>query len=225
MSPQISIIIPTLNEEEHLPSLLDSLEHIPEIEIIVSDGGSSDHSLEICSHYPVKLITGSRGRGVQLNRGAKLAVAPVLLFLHADCRLEPQVAEQVLQEIEAGCHWGCATMDFDERSLFFRGVALFSNLRSRYLKSCYGDQAMWCRKSDFIHNGQFPDIPLMEDLAFSHRMRARYRPRIVPGKVITSTRRFQTGGRFKTLIKMQVFKALYFLGVSPERLALLYGPK
>ena len=222
MPTKISVIVPILNEEECLPELLESLQRLSGIEIIISDGGSSDRSLEICSRYPVKMATGSAGRGMQLNRGAQLATAPVLLFLHADCQLEPIVVEQILESIKEGYHWGCATMDFDERSPFYRGLAFFSNLRARYWKSCYGDQGIWCRKDVFLNIGGFPDIPLMEDLAFSHHLRSKYCSRVVAGKVITSTRRFKAGGPLITLIKMQVLKILYFWGASPERLAAYY---
>ncbi|MFA7148840.1 MAG: TIGR04283 family arsenosugar biosynthesis glycosyltransferase [Syntrophomonadaceae bacterium] len=218
MPTKISVIVPILNEEECLPELLECLQLISSIEIIISDGGSSDRSPEICSRYPVKMVTGSAGRGMQLNRGAQLATAPVLLFLHADCQFEPIVVEQVLKAIKEGYHWGCATMDFDERLPFYRGLAFLSNLRARYWKSCYGDQAIWCRKDVFLNIGGFPDIPLMEDLAFSHHLRSKYCFRVVAGRVITSTRRFKDGGPLITLIKMQVLKVLYFLGVSPERL-------
>lgn len=222
MPTKISVIVPILNEEECLPELLGSLQSLPGIEIIISDGGSSDRSLEICGRYPVKIISGSAGRGMQLNRAAQLAAAPVLLFLHADCQLEPIVVEQVLEAIKEGYHWGCATMDFDKRSPFYRGLAFFSNLRARYWKSCYGDQAIWCRKDVFLNIGGFPDIPLMEDLAFSHHLRSEYCSRVVAGRVITSTRRFKAGGPWVTLIQMQFLKVLYFLGASPERLADYY---
>ena len=218
MPTKISVIVPILNEEKCLSELLESLQLISNIEIIISDGGSSDRSPEICSRYPVKMVTGSAGRGMQLNRGAQLATAPVLLFLHADCQFEPIVVEQVLEAIKEGYHWGCATMDFDERLPFYRGLAFFSNLRARYWKSCYGDQAIWCRKDVFLNIGGFPDIPLMEDQAFSHHLRSKHRFRVVSGRVITNTRRFKDGGPLITLIKMQVLKVLYFLGVSPERL-------
>jgi rSAM/selenodomain-associated transferase 2 len=218
MPTKISVIVPIFNEEECLPELLGSLQSLSGIEIIISDGGSSDRSLEICRRYPVKMVTGGAGRGMQLNRGAQLATAPVLLFLHADCQLEPIVVEQVLEAIKKGYQWGCATIDFDERTPFYRGLAFFSNLRARYWKSCYGDQAIWCRKNIFLNNDGFPDIPLMEDLAFSHDLRSKYRFRVVSGKVTTSTRRFKARGPLATLIKMQFLKVLYFLGVSPERL-------
>ena len=222
MLTKISVIVPVLNEEECLPELLNSLQRFSGIEIIISDGGSSDHSLEICSRHPVKTVTGSAGRGMQLNRGAQLATAPILLFLHADSQLEPIVVEQVLEAIKEGYHWGCATMDFDERTPFYRVLAFFSNLRARCWKSCYGDQAIWCRKDVFFNNGGFPDIPLMEDLALSHHLRSKYRCRVVSGRVTSSVRRFIAGGLWATLIKMQVLKMLYFLGTSPERLADYY---
>ncbi len=222
MLTKISVIVPVLNEEECLPELLNSLQRFSGIEIIISDGGSSDRSLEICSRYPVKTVTGSLGRGMQLNRGAQLATAPIFLFLHADCQLEPIVVEQVLEAIKEGYHWGCATMDFDERTPFYRVLAFFSNLRARCWKSCYGDQAIWCRKDVFFNNGGFPDIPLMEDLALSHHLRSKYPSQVVSGRVTSSARRFRAGGLWATLIKMQVLKMLYLLGANPERLADYY---
>ncbi len=220
--PRLSIIIPTLNEAQIIQALLENLLLLPGVEIVVSDGGSTDGTVKICAGLRITLIDGPAGRGRQLNRGAEAAQGKILLFLHADSQLEPQVVEQIIAAVDNGHLWGCAQLAFDDPSVFFRRLAYFSNLRSRWLSVCYGDQAIFCQKDFFIKKGRFPEIIFLEDMAFSHLLRRQQKAWVVPGKVISSARRFQAGGPHKTLFKMQLIKILYLLGVSPQRLYAIY---
>ena len=221
-NPRVSIIIPTLNEALIIGSLLTELESLAQVEIIISDGGSTDDTLGICSRYPVKVCTGCAGRGAQLNRGAQAAVADILLFLHADCHIPAALIQQIINAVAEGAMWGCAQIAFDDWGCFFNWLAWVSNLRARWLSSCYGDQAIFCQREFFNNNGRFPEIIFLEDLAFSHLARRQQQALVVPVKVISSSRRFRAGGPWRTVVKMQIIKLLYFLGVSPERLYLMY---
>ena len=219
---KISVLIPTYNEEKNIGRLLETLVHQPETEIMICDGGSRDRTEEICAAYPVKFIRSPKGRGRQLNAGAKLATGEILFFLHADSQVDPNVFDQIRQAVMDGHWWGCCTLHFDDRSLFFRAVAFGSRLRARVFSLCFGDQGIFCHRRFFWEEGGFPAIPLMEDLALSHKLRRKMRARVLPAPIITSARRFKEGGCLRTLLLMQKLKLLYYLGVSPERLADMY---
>lgn len=157
-----------------------------------------------------------------MNRGAHLATGAVIIFLHADSQVEPAVWKQIREAHTLNYKWGCLTLTFDNRKKFYQFLAYFSNLRARLLSSCYGDQGIWCERDLFWEQGGFPDYPLMEDLAFSHRVRRWQRARVLPGKIISSARRFEAGGPWRVWLSMQKLKLLYGLGVSPNRLASRY---
>jgi rSAM/selenodomain-associated transferase 2 len=198
--------------------LLEKISPIEDLEIVISDGGSSDNTIEICKKYPVLVVQGKRGRGYQLNAGALASSGEILLFLHADTGLDINIFEDIKQAVSSGHYWGCCTLKFDCDALFFRMVAYFSILRSKYFSSCYGDQGIYCRRDIFMQKGPFPSIPLMEDLEFSRCMKKLKKAYVVSGKVLTSARRFEKGGPVKTICRMQLFKLLYMMGVSPETL-------
>ncbi|MDD3364984.1 MAG: glycosyltransferase [Syntrophomonas sp.] len=166
--PLVSIIIPTLNEARKIEGLLQELQFLFGIEIIISDGGSTDDTLKICANYPVKVYTGTAGRGIQLNIGAQAARADILLFLHADCHISTEIIQQLSDAVGQGRMWGCAQINFDDPAFFFKCLAFISNWRARVLSSCYGDQAIFCQKDFFYRNGKFPEMVFLEDLAFSH---------------------------------------------------------
>lgn len=223
--PRISVIVPALNEAERIGACLECLQRIPVTEIIVSDGGSDDGTPDICRSFTgVTVVRSPRGRGRQLNAGAARASGEVLLFLHADTLLEPRVVDDLGAVLAAGRHWGCCTLAFDEEDPLLPAVAAASNWRARHFSECYGDQGIYCTADWFQAVGGFPEFPLMEDLEFSHRLRRRERAWVLPGRVITSARRFRAGGTLRTLLKMQGLKALYALGVSPTHLARWYHP-
>jgi len=221
-NPAVSIIIPTLNEADKIGALLEELQAFSQVEIIVSDGGSTDRTLEICSAYPVIVYTGSAGRGKQLNRGVQAARSDILLFLHADTYMPTELIPQIIEAVKLGKMWGCARLAFDDSAAFFKWLALVSDLRARFLSSCYGDQAIFCQRDFFYKYGMFPETNFLEDIAFSHKARQGQKAFVLAGKVVTSSRRFRYGSRWRTLGKIQFIKLLYFLGFSPERLHTMY---
>ena len=221
----ISVIIPTYNEEKNICGLLDCLTGIPGLEVIVSDGGSNDKTRLLCSQYPVKVIEAPLGRGSQLNAGAQGSSGEIFFFLHADSRVKPGVFDDIRETVNSGQKWGCCTIQFDESSLFFAFLTMASRLRSRLFSSCYGDQGIYCERDLFFAAGGYPPIAIMEDIGLSRRLRYYSPAHVVSGKVITSSRRFKNSGPLRTLIKIQVIKLLYAIGVSPERLSRIYRPK
>ncbi len=221
--PAVSVIIPALNEADHIGILLEELQAYAEIEIIVCDGGSTDRTRQICSAYPVQICSGAAGRGKQMNMGVQAAASDILLFLHADTRITAGLIPQVINAVRQGNMWGCARLSFDDPAYFFRWLAFMSNWRARYLSSCYGDQAIFCQKEFFYETAMFPETKFLEDIAFSHKARKRQKALVLSAQVVTSSRRFRQGGRWRMLFKMQFIKLLYFMGVSPERLSKMYG--
>lgn len=221
----ISIIIPTLNEEKCIASLLEQLITMPHQEIIVCDGGSTDDTLKICSEYPVKVVQTQRGRGRQLNYGASVARGEILFFLHADSQVERQTLDDIVRAVQNNRCWGCCTLSFDKKNCFYHMVAVMSNLRSRLTSSCYGDQGIFCRRDIFQAYGGFPDWTIMEDVEFSRKMRRLSRAFVVPGRIVTSCRRFEDNGPWRTILKMQLAKLGFMFGIHPERIANWYQAK
>ena len=218
----ISVIIPTYNEEQIIGQLLTSLISVPSLEIIVSDGGSQDATRSICEGFAIQFISGLLGRGTQQNAGARRATGDILCFLHADSKLENRVFEEIQQTVEQGREWGCCTLSFDAKGLFFKYLAWISNLRAKYFSVCFGDQGIFCTAELFLAVGGFRQYPLMEDLDLSKRLRKVSRANVIHGKIVTSARRFTQGGSWRTLIKMQVLQLLFHLGVNPDKLASIY---
>lgn len=218
----ISVIIPTYNEVNSIDKLLTHLMRVPNIEIIVSDGGSKDGTDMLCEKYPIIFINSPLGRGNQLNAGVKKAKGDIFLFLHADSDFDDTVLDDIRGAIKTGSRWGCCTIEFQDSSVPYIILAFFSNLRANIFSSCYGDQGIYCESHIFHEIGGFQAIPILEDLEFSKRVKKLSKAKVIKSKIFTSPRRFQQGGFMKTLIKMQIIKLFYYWGISPEKLKKIY---
>jgi rSAM/selenodomain-associated transferase 2 len=225
--PFVSVIVPTLDEEAAIGACLDSAED-PSAEIIVSDGGSTDSTIEIVrSRAAVRLVTGPSGRGLQLNLGARVALAPRLLFLHADCRLPTgwlSTLRDAVDEVETSlvCFRLCTESDAPGGYGTWRTRWLrLLDLRSRTHALPYGDQGFAMRRDVFDRIGGFPDIPLMEDVVCAKRCRAVGRIQRLPLEIRTSARRFERHPVRARLVTA-LFPLLFAIGVSPGRLATWY---
>jgi len=219
----ISIIIPTLNEENDLESLLSSLQAYPGIEIIVTDGGSSDRTLDIARRYPARVVSGPAGRACQLNRGAGQASGDILLFLHCDTTLPeefPVHVRNVLAQPETVA--GAFRLRLNATGWAYRLIEMGANIRTRLLRLPYGDQALFIRKNNFIRAGGFPEQPLLEDLEMIRRVKRIGRIRISSEYAITSARRWRQLGTIRTTLVNQVILVGYLCGIKAEKLARLY---
>lgn len=223
---QLSIIIPVLNEAGVLPSLLDSLDSLRSrgAEVIVVDGGSEDGSQQLASRDGVQLVRSERGRARQMNAGASAARGNVLLFLHADTRL-PANAKQAIEAVfrRGGEYaWGHFDVRIEGRSFMLRVVASLMNGRSRLTGIATGDQAIFASRLAFETAGGFPDQPLMEDIELSRRLLTLSRPICLKERAVTSGRRWEAYGVWRTIWLMWRLRWSYWRGVPASDLVRSY---
>lgn len=223
--PELSIIIPVLNEASEIAQLLQRLQHFRAqgSEIIVVDGGSADATLQLAAPLADRVCAAPTGRGSQMNAGAAVARGGILLFLHADTRLPEAALASIRQAMERGAAWGRFDVHIEGKAAGLALVAAMMNWRSRLTGIATGDQAVFVSRNAFVQLGGFPDIPLMEDIVFSKKMRAMGRPACLDEKVTTSGRRWEKHGVWRTIVLMWTLRLRFFLGSSPRQLAREYG--
>ena len=225
MDERVSIVVPVLNEAEGITATLQALQPLRRdgAELIVVDGGSTDATLARCAGLADQLLSSARGRSRQMNIGAQAATGTVLLFLHADTRLPDAALNQVRRALASGERdWGRFDVVIEGRSRLFPLIAWMMNWRSRLTGIATGDQAMFVRCTSFDAVGGFVEQPLMEDIELSRRLRRRSRPACLKAHVVTSGRRWEKHGVGRTIVLMWRLRLLYWLGVSPQRLAQAY---
>jgi rSAM/selenodomain-associated transferase 2 len=219
--PALSIIVPVLDEAENLARLLPHLrERCPGAEVIVVDGGSVDGTARMAPVWPdVRYLASDRGRARQMNAGARAARGDVLLFLHADTLLPPGAPDAIAQALaDPAVVGGRFDVSFASPRLAFRVIAACMNRRSRWSGIATGDQAIFVRRGVFEALGGYPDIPLMEDVELSARLRRRGRIGCLGSRVITSARKWEREGIVRTVLLMWALRLLYFCRVGPARL-------
>jgi rSAM/selenodomain-associated transferase 2 len=224
--PQLSIVIPVLDEAATIADALAALApyRARGAEVIVVDGGSRDDTVETARPRADKVIAAPRGRGSQMNAGAAAAQGDALLFLHADTRLPPEADRLVVDALARSKRaWGRFDVTIAGRSPFLRVVAAMMNLRSRLTGIATGDQAMFMTRAAFAQAGGFPDIPLMEDIVLSRRLKSVSPPACLSARVTTSGRRWDRDGVVRTILTMWRLRLAFFLGAEPARLARRYG--
>lgn len=222
----ISIIVPSLNEASNLPGLLHASEQVKEL--IVVDGGSKDDTVTVAQALGFKVLqeSGAGGRGAQLNRGAANASGSILLFLHADTLLPTGFHEAVDRCLEnPKTILGAFRLQVKNGARLLRLALICANLRSTILQLPYGDQSLFIRRQDFVDMGGFPEIPIMEDYIFVQQAKKRGKIKTLDEAVITSARRWQRLGVFRTTITNQLVIAGYYLGIKPKNLAAFYRKK
>ncbi len=218
---RLAIIIPTLDEEENLHSLLPSALEMAD-EVCVSDGGSRDATLVRAEELGVRVVCGTTSRGAQLNRGARATTAEILLFLHADTRLPAGAAEAIRAAVAQGAVGGGFEARYDDPRPLLRFGNRWIHWRSRLTGCPLGDQAQFVTRAAFDALGGFRDWPVLEDLDFIRRLKRHGRTVILPLVVTTSARRVLGQGVVRSVAVNYLIWILYFLGVSPQRLARLY---
>ena len=225
---KLSIIIPVLDEAAAIVPSLQALQPLRARghEVIVADGGSADGTAALATPLADRVIAAPRGRAVQMNRGAALAGGEVLLFLHADTRLPGNAGRLVAEALARGGRcWGRFDVRIEGRSPLLALVGACMNLRSRLTGIATGDQAIFADRAAFERIGGFPEIALMEDIAFSRRAKRLSAPACVRAAAITSGRRWDRHGVVRTVVLMWRLRLAYFLGARPDELARRYAAK
>jgi len=225
MQNKLSIIIPCLNEAEVVGRLLESLQPLRQVghEIIVVDGGSCDTTAQTAEPLVDCLLSSAPGRAGQMNAGAAVANGTILWFLHADTELPVGASEAVIDGVASGgAVWGRFDVRLSGQHPLLRMVAFMMNLRSRWTAVATGDQAIFVRRDIFEGAGGFPDVPLMEDIVLSKRLKKVDKPLCLQLRLVTSSRRWEARGIFRTILLMWWLRLAFVLGISPKQLARWY---
>lgn len=224
---RLSIILPTLDESAGIVDQLKALQPLRDRghEVIVVDGGSADHTVELARPLADRVLAAPRGRALQMNAGAAEARGDALLFLHADTALPAQADELVSEALHGKERaWGRFDVRIEGRHPMLRVVAFMMNLRSRWTGIATGDQALFVTRVAFVQAGGYPAIALMEDVALSAKLKRISRPACLHACVTTSGRRWEKHGVTRTILQMWRLRLAYFLGAEPARLARDYTP-
>jgi rSAM/selenodomain-associated transferase 2/rSAM/selenodomain-associated transferase 1 len=243
----LRIVMPVLNEGDTLQASLRALQPLRQrgAELVVVDGGSTDSTWALARALADVVLLAPRGRAAQMNAGASYwysnlhsthgghpsgrppaadgGTPDVLLFLHSDTQLPPEADRLMARAVKAGCSWGRFDVRIDGPQRVLRVVERLMNLRSRLTGIATGDQAMFVRRDVFERVGGFTELPLMEDIELSKRLRKLGPPACIKVPVATSARRWQLHGVWPSIVLMWRLRLAYFLGASPHALALRYG--
>ncbi len=219
MEPYLSIIVPTLNEASCIVDTLAALIPLRNrgSQIIVVDGGSNDGTPELASPYADLVLSARSGRAHQMNAGAQYAHGQTLLFLHADTIL-PHNADTVIYNAIRNQGWGRFNVEIIGTHPMLKVVARLMNMRSCLTGIATGDQALFVSRQLFQQIGGFPDQPLMEDIELCKRLRKLQKPKCISAKVLTSGRRWETRGVWKTILLMWRLRWRYWRGVPATQL-------
>ncbi|HEY2337947.1 MAG TPA: TIGR04283 family arsenosugar biosynthesis glycosyltransferase [Burkholderiales bacterium] len=213
--------MPVLDEATGIVAALEALAPLRRAghEVIVADGGSGDGTPELARPLCDRLLVASRGRAAQMNAGARMATGEVLVFLHADTCCPPGAPEAISRAMKTNL-WGRFDVEIEGTHPLLKIVAWSMNLRSRLTGIATGDQAIFVRRNAFVG---FPEIPLMEDVAFSRAMKRRgAAPACLRERARTSGRRWESRGVLRTVLLMWRLRLAYALGADPARLAEKY---
>ncbi|MBJ6138541.1 TIGR04283 family arsenosugar biosynthesis glycosyltransferase [Marinobacter litoralis] len=225
VQPELSIIVPVLNEAAVLTDLLAHLAHWQTrgAEIVIVDGGSTDQTVAMARNAGFDVVTAPAGRANQMNAGAGTSHSERLLFLHADTRL-PDDADQLLTRTFNSSEpaWGRFDVVIKGRSRMLPVIAALMNWRSRLSGIATGDQALFMSRELFHQTGGFPQQPLMEDIEMSKRLKQLCTPVCLRDKVVTSGRRWDTRGSWSTILLMWQLRWAYWRGVPAQQLAERY---
>jgi rSAM/selenodomain-associated transferase 2 len=222
---RISVVVPTLNEREQLPRLLQDLAALRRegLELILVDGGSSDATPAVAAGRVDQVIVTAPGRAAQMNAGARAARGAILWFLHADSRVAPAALAMLDRACADGHRWGRFDVRLSGRRWPFRIIERMMNLRSCVSGLATGDQGIFVTRELFGAVGGYPDQPLMEDIALSKTLRRHGAPCCIRHpRLVTSSRRWEMRGIWRTVWLMWRLRLAYALGAPPHRLARRY---
>ncbi len=215
----ISVVIPTLNEQENIAKTIQHAFCDPIHEVLVVDGGSTDHTVAIAESSGAKVLTSLPGRARQMNAGANIATGSILLFIHGDTLLPSTYSQQIVSALappEPAA--GAFTLSVNLQTPGIRFIESMANIRARIFQMPYGDQGLFLKKQVFQELNGFPDLPFLEDVEMVKRRKKKGKIKIVRQAVLTSGRRWQEKGLIRNTLLNQFIMLAYLLGFSPNRL-------
>ncbi|MDP2005175.1 MAG: TIGR04283 family arsenosugar biosynthesis glycosyltransferase [Rubrivivax sp.] len=221
---RLSIVVPALNEAAGIVATLQALAPLRALghELIVVDGGSHDATTTLAAPLADRVVSSERGRAAQMNAGAALAQGEALLFLHADTRLPPDAEAALQGALRQGAAWGRFDVCIEGRSAWLPVIATLMNWRSRLTGIATGDQALFVTTALFRREGGYAALPLMEDIELSRRLRALSPPACLHERVLTSGRRWESRGVWRTILLMWRLRWRYWRGTPADELARAY---
>ena len=206
-----------------MPEKLTNLKALHTDELIFIDGGSTDGTQQLLEASGVTWFAGIRGRAVQMNLGAKKCASNIILFIHIDTEIGEcnvlTIKSAMKQSERVG---GRFDVCLSGQHPAYRMIAWFMNIRSRLTKISTGDQALFVRREIFEQMGGYADLPLMEDIEFSRRLKREGDILCLRETVTTSSRRWQQHGITRTVLLMWKLRLLYWLGTPTDKLATMY---
>ncbi|GBE03246.1 PGL/p-HBAD biosynthesis glycosyltransferase/MT3031 [bacterium BMS3Abin09] len=220
----ISVIMPVLNEAKDLRISLELLHLSNNEELIIVDGGSSDDTMAIAAEFTDKVFQTKTGRASVMNHGAEMAAGELLLFLHADCIL-PENGFRIIRETlnDSGIAAGGFRLSINDPGLRFRVIETAANLRSRIAELLYGDQGIFVKKETFNKVGGYANIPLMEDIEISGKLKRTGRLALTGPPIKVSPRRWLNEGAIHTTFRDWSIAFSYsFLNIPPDKLIKYY---
>jgi rSAM/selenodomain-associated transferase 2 len=220
---RISVIVPTLNEQEHICATLSHIHLAAGDELIVVDGGSTDATVTLARQFTPLVLCTLTGRARQMNGAARLARGDILLFLHADTLL-PWHGLDAVRTVMQCAHivGGAFRLALTPSTPALRVITWGTNLRTRLARLPYGDQALFVRREIFEMLGGYADVPFLEDVKLVQALRRRGQLAFLPQTVHTSARRWRQEGVLYTTVRNNVLMLLYFCGVAPATLQRWY---
>ena len=223
---RLSIVIPTLNEVERISQNVHRAFMLRPLEVVVVDGQSEDGTADVARSAGASVLVSKRGRGCQLNAGATVASGDVLLFLHADCWLEPDATRQIEVALtNPDTVGGAFRQRIDHTGRVFRFLEWGNAARARLWKLPYGDQGIFLRREVFVAVGGFAEVRLMEDVLLMRELHRRHsRIELLDGPLHVDARRWLSQGVVRQTIRNWLLLAGLRLGISPDLLAKFYVP-
>ena len=205
----ISVIIPSLNDGVHLKRNLSGLEKDPRIEVIVIEAEK----------------IGIANRAHQMNVGAMKAKGDLLVFLHADTKINPNDLTQLSQKMKQRPELvgGAFRFALDGEGIKPRLIEFGARLRELVFRLPYGDQAIFIRKKVFEEIGGYPEVPVLEDVLLIREMKSRGRLYLCSGKAATSARRWERNGYLRTTLANWLTMGLWKIGLPLENIAKIRG--
>jgi rSAM/selenodomain-associated transferase 2 len=222
--PEVSIVVPVLNEAALIqPFLLHLRERASSAEVIVVDGGSTDTTVKLAEEFGARVVHAAPNRAVQMNTGAQIARGTVLWFLHVDLTVPSGCLDEITRSLaDPKTVGGFFRIRLPRPGFVYRLTDEFAHYAGILLRMRCGDHGFFCRRHDFFSLGGFPEVPVMEDVAFFRRLRRRGRVAVIKLRIVANDRRYQVVGPTRLTFAYAVIGLLYFFGASLSLLSRIY---